>query len=382
MQNMGSGWLMTSLTPSPLMVGLVQAASSLPVFLVALPAGALADLVDRRRLLIITQSFMVLAAAALGVITIWNMVTPWLLLLFTFLLGLGAVMNDPAWQAITPEVVSREQHASAVALNSAGFNMARAIGPALGGAVIAAAGSGVAFLINAVSFFGVIFFLLKWRRVATNGIKQGRLLSATKEGIDYVRQSPAVKAVLVRTLAFSVGASALLALLPLIARPHGSIGYGLLLGCFGLGALAGAAVLPRWRQVSSMDGVVAGATVVYAAMTFAAGRMGSFPLLCAVLFAAGVAWIAILACLNVTAQTTSPSWVLARSLSMYVLVLQGGMAAGSALFGALAKWIGIPDAMLFAAAGLIVGLVTMKWHRLRGHANLIYFADAGVTQGD
>ena len=372
---------MTSLTMSPLMVGLVQAASSLPVFLVALPAGALADLVDRRRLLIITQSFMVVAAAALGVITILNLVTPWLLLLFTFLLGLGAVMNDPAWQAITPEVVSYEQHASAVALNSAGFNIARAVGPALGGAVIAAAGSGVAFLINAASFFGVIFFLMRWKRRVVNGKDGGHLLAATRQGIDYVRQSRAVKAVLVRTLAFSLSASALLALLPVIARPYGSVGYGLLLGCFGLGALAGAAVLPRLRQVSSMDGVVAAATIVYAATTLAAGRIGAFLLLCAVLFAAGVAWIAILACLNVTAQTTSPSWVLARSLSMYVLVLQGGMAAGSALFGALAERVGIPDALMFASVGLILGLVSMKWYRLRGHANLIYFADAGLTQG-
>jgi MFS family permease len=152
MQNVGAGWLMTQLTTSPLMVGLVQAAAAVPVFLVVLPAGALADMVDRRRLLLFTQGWMVVASAALGVLTLLHVVDPWMLLAFTFLLGLGAVMNDPAWQAITPDVVSPARHASAVALNSAGFNVARAVGPALGGIVVAAAGSGWSFLLNAASF--------------------------------------------------------------------------------------------------------------------------------------------------------------------------------------------------------------------------------------
>src|SRR5215813_15027419 len=166
MQNVGAGWLMTEMTMNPLMVGLVQAAVALPVFLVILPAGALADLVDRRRFLLITQGWMVLASGTLGVLTLLHMVGPWTLLAFTFLLGLGAVMNDPAWQAITPELVPHEQHAAAVALNSAGFNVARAIGPALGGMVIAKADSGTAFLLNAVSFFGVILVLYHWKRPA------------------------------------------------------------------------------------------------------------------------------------------------------------------------------------------------------------------------
>ena len=166
MQNVGAGWLMTSLTMSPLMVGLVQAANSIAVFLVVLPAGAIADVVDRRKLLLLTQLWMVLAAAALGVLTIAGVVTPAILLVFTCLMGFGAVLNDPAWQAITPEVVSRENFAAGIALNSAGFNVARAIGPALGGLVIYAAGSGIAFLLNAVSFFGVIYFLYRWKSCA------------------------------------------------------------------------------------------------------------------------------------------------------------------------------------------------------------------------
>ncbi len=164
MQNVGAGWLMTQMTMNPFMVGLVQAAGALPVFFVILPAGALADMVDRRRFLLVTQGWMVLASATLGILTLTSCVGPWVLLLFTFLLGLGSVMNDPAWQAITPELVPREQHASAVALNSAGFNVARAVGPALGGVVVAAVGSGTTFLLNAASFFGVILFLYRWQR--------------------------------------------------------------------------------------------------------------------------------------------------------------------------------------------------------------------------
>src|SRR6266436_5089551 len=202
MQSVGAGWMMTVIDGSPLMVGLVQAAVALPVFLVILPAGALADLVDRRRFLLITQGWMVLAAGTLGVLTLLHMVGPWTLLGFTFLLGLGAVMNDPAWQAITPELVPPEQHAAAVAMNSAGFNVARAVGPALGGMVIAAAGSGTAFLLNALSFFGVIVVLYRWKRAPAERIEPEALWDAVWSGIGYVRRSPLVQSVLISTGAF------------------------------------------------------------------------------------------------------------------------------------------------------------------------------------
>jgi MFS family permease len=364
MQAVGAGWMMTTLTMSPLMVGLVQAAVALPVFLVILPAGALADLMDRRRLLLITQGWMVLAAGTLGVLTLLHKVGPWTLLGFTFLLGLGAVMNDPAWQAITPELVPQEQHAAAVALNSAGFNVARAIGPALGGMVIAKADSGTAFLLNAVSFFGVILVLYHWKRPAPERIETGALWDAVRGGIRYVRQSSLVRSVLIRTGAFSVGAIALLALLPILARPFGATGYGALLGCFGLGALAGATILPRLRRRLSVDGLVAAAIVVFAAMTFAAGRISSFGGLCAALATAGASWIGILACLNTAAQTMCPSWVRARALSMYLLVLQGGMAIGSTMWGALATRVGLPNALLCSALALVAGLATIRKHRL------------------
>ena len=364
MQNVGAGWLMTQLTTSPLMVSLVTAATTLPVFLVILPAGALADMVDRRRFLLATQGWMVAAAALLGILTLRHEITPWMLLLFTFVLGLGAVMNDPAWQAITPEIVSAHCHESAVALNSVGFNVARAIGPAVGGLVIAAAGSGVAFLLNAASFFGVIFFLYRWKRPHYEHVETGRVTDAMLTGLRFVRGAPVVRCVLIRTGAFSLAASSLPALLPILARPHGATGYGLLLGSFGLGALAGAAALPRLRSRLSVDGVVVVGTLLFATMSFAAGRVETFSVLSLVLFTSGIAWIGILASLNVAAQTMSPPWLRARALSMYLLVLQGGMALGSAAWGGLASKVGVPSALLYSSVALVAGLYTVRRYRL------------------
>ncbi len=365
MQNVGAAWLMTSLTMSPLMVGLVQAAGSIAVFLVVLPAGAIADMVDRRKLLLFTQTWMVLAAVALGVLTLAGRTTPTLLLLLTLLMGLGAVLNDPAWQAITPETVSQQNFAAGVALNSAGYNVARAIGPALGGLVIAAAGSGIAFLLNAGSFFGVIYFLYRWRGAAgRTSFQTGHMMRAMFEGVHHMRDSQRVKAVLVRTAVFSVGAGALPALLPLLAHPFGSQGYGLLLGFFGTGALAGATLMPALRHRISSDSLVSLSTAVFAFTTFAAPQWCTFPLLSLTMFIAGVAWIQIVASLNVAAQTMCPSHMRARAISMYLLVLQGGLAGGATLWGAIAERVGTPRSLSFAALGLLVGLPAAAWFKL------------------
>ena len=369
MQNVGAGWLMATLTMNqsraPLMVGLVQAAQSLPVFLVVLPAGALADMVDRRQYLIITQTWMTLAALALGALTIVGWVTPWVLLGFTFLLGFGAVMNDPCWQAITPEVVSQERFPSAVALNSAGFNVARAVGPALGGLVVAAAGSGTAFILNGVSFLGVIWFLLRWkRRPHVEPVPGQRVWAAIRIGLDYARHSVAARSVLVRTGLFSLFASAIWAMLPLITKQHGSVGYGLSLASLGGGAVVGAVLLPAIRRSLSINSMVVVASFVFALTTFAAGQLEMLEAICAVLFVGGMAWISILASLNLSAQTSAPSWVRARSLSLYLLILQGGMAGGGALWGALAGRIGIGNALAVAAVGLVAGLPAARSFRL------------------
>ena len=376
MQIVGAGWMMTQLTTSPLMIALVQAAGTVPVFLVILPAGALADMVDRRRFLLVTQAWMVIAAAALGILTLTSCVGPWVLLLFTFLLGLGAVMNDPAWQAITPEVVSPERHAAAVALNSAGFNVARAVGPVLGGLVVAAVGCGVTFLLNAASFLGVILFLYHWHRPVEARLETTGLWSAITDGFVYVKRSGLARSVLLRTGTFSVAAASTLALLPVIARPFGASGYGLLLGCFGLGALLGAALLPQLREKLSVDGLVAFAILLFAGMTFALGRIQTLSLLCVVMLLAGGAWIGILACLNVAAQTMCPSYLRARALSMYILSLQGGMAVGATAGGVLAKLIGLPNTLAVTAIALAAGVLALRGHRIT--ANELELAPAVI----
>ncbi len=366
MQNMAAGWLMTSLSSSPLMISLVQAATSFAVFFVALPAGALADMVDRRKLLLIAQSWMVAAAAILGVLTIRGAVTPGGLLLFTFFMGLGAVMNDPAWQAITPEIVSSECLPTAVAINSAAFNIARAAGPALAGLVIATFNSGAVFLLNAASFFGVIFVLAQWRRAPRIAHEHGRrLLASIRAGIVHVSRDATLKAVLVRTGLFSFFSSALWALLPAIARGHGSVGYGIIFGLMGLGSLLSAALLHHLRRRCSIDVVVGIATLLFAGASFSAGRIETFWAHCLVFICAGFGWICAVASFNLVAQTAAPDWVRARMLSMYVLVLQGGMSIGSVLWGAIADRAGVPSALTYAAAGLVVGLAVGPFHSLR-----------------
>jgi MFS family permease len=280
MQNVGAAWLMTSLTPSPVVVALVQAATSLPVFLVGLPAGALADIVDRRRLLIVSQGWMLLSAAALGVLTLIGFMSPWILLALTFALGLGAAMNTPAWQAIVPEVVSPSELQEAVALNAAGFNVARAVGPALGGLIVAAVGPGPVFLLNAASFIAVMLVVYRWNRQrAASRLTAEHVIGAMRAGIRYVRNAPSLQAVLVRSGVLIVCAAGLWALLPLVARDQlglGATGYGVLLGCLGIGAVTGATLLPRIKRKFSLDMLVTGATVVFAVATAALAYVQMF----------------------------------------------------------------------------------------------------------
>jgi predicted MFS family arabinose efflux permease len=370
MQNIATGWLMSTLTNSPVWVALVQVALSMPVFLIALPAGALADSVDRRKFLLVTQTFMVGAAAVLGVLTITGTVTPLLLLILTFLLGAGAVMNEPAWQSLVPDLVAVPKLAAAVALNSAGFNIARAVGPALGGLVIATSGSGAAFLLNAISFFGVILFLYRWKPLERELPPRGRLGSSIGDGMRHALREPRIRAVLVRTLAFALFVSAFWALLPLIARAYGAEGYGAMLACFGLGALLGAGLLSRIRRNLSFDTIVSAGNVVFAAAIFGLAHTQTLALSSICAAGAGLAYIGNLATLNVVAQTAAPPWVRARVMSMYVLALQGGLALGSAMWGGVASQTGIKSTLTFAAVALCCGLVLGPWFRLSNSEQL------------
>lgn len=376
MQNVGADWLMTTLAPTPFMVALMQTAENAPFFMLALPAGALADIVDRRRLLLITQAWMLAAAVALGLLTFFGVVTPFVLLLLTYILGLGAALNAPAWQAVVPELVPRPELPAAVSLNSVAFNIARAVGPAMGGLVVAAVGSWAVFLLNSLSFIGVIFVIYGWQREPTESISPTeRVWGAMRAGLRYVRHAPELRAVLIRTGVFVSCASALWAMMPLVARKElglGALGYGVLLGGLGAGAILAAFILPSLRRKFSLNVLITCGTILYAAATATLALLHVFALLCVAMIFGGIAWMTLMSSFNVSAQTIVPAWVRARALSIYLLVFFGGMALGSAFWGAVATRIGIPSALLCAAGALIVGLVAAFFFPLRvgGELNL------------
>jgi MFS family permease len=371
MQDVGAGWLMTSLSPSPSMVALVEAADSFPLMLLALPAGALADIVDRRRLLIAIQVYLLVVAGALGVLTWLEITTAWVLLGFTFALGVGTAMMLPAWAAIVPDLVAGEEMPSAIALNSIAINASRAIGPAIAGLLVAAVGAWLVFVLNALSYIGILVALLRWRREHRKStLPAERFLSAIRVGMRFVMHTHALQVVLIRGGAFFVFASATWSLFPLVVRRELGRGpeiYGLLLTCIGVGAVAGAMLLPRVRARMSRDAVVAGASALYALATLALAHLQHIGLLALAMLASGAAWIAILSALQVSAQMTLPAWVRARGLSAFVVVFMGGMALGSVLWGQVATRVGIPAALTTAAFGTVL-FIGLTWrYRLGVH---------------
>jgi predicted MFS family arabinose efflux permease len=374
MHDVGEAWLMTSLTTSPALVALVETFGSLPVVLVGLPAGALADVVDRRRLLLVMQSWMCVIAGSMGLLALSGQMTPSRLLSLTFLLGVGAAMSSPVWQAITPELVPASDLPAAIALSGVGINIARAIGPALGGIIIAAAGPGVVFFLNAVSFVAVIVVVYRWQPTPRkSSLPPEDIIGAMRAGTRYLRHSPQLQTVLVRCGVFIIFASALWALLAQQARRGlglGSFGYGLLVGCIGLGAIVGAWSLPKARARFSMNNLVAGAMTVFALATISLAYVRSFGVLAISLAVGGVAWIAVLSSLNVSAQAVTPSWVRARVMAVYLLVFTGGLSVGSAVWGFVAARVGVAAALLFAAVGLFIGLVATWRYRLVDEENL------------
>ena len=367
MQSAASGWLMTSLNPDPFIVSLVQVATALPMFLFSLPAGGLADIIDRRRLLVWVQLVLVGLTAGFAIFVWLGRVTPEFLLTFTFLSTAFSALITPAWQAIVPQLVPQKDLQSAVALNSVGLNVSRAVGPALAGFIISLWGIAAPFCVNALSTVGVIGGLIWWRPPDDSSGRRfppERFYRAVGTGLRHARYNPHLRATLVRAAGFFVFASAYWALLPLIARDQIKGDpelYGLLLGAIGLGAVAGAFTLPFLKRRFGPNRLVAGGTVgtALAMVLFALAREPSAALIASLI--AGVSWIAVLATINVSAQVALPSWVRGRGLAIYGTVMFGSLSLGSAVWGKMAALTGLPAAHFIAAAGALI-FVPLSWH--------------------
>ncbi|WP_349436827.1 MFS transporter [Pararhizobium sp. A13] len=358
-QAVGAAWMMTSISDSVNMVALVQASTSLPIMLFSLVSGALADNFDRRRIMLIAQCFMLAVSALLTVCTYFGLVTPWLLLLFTFLIGCGTALNNPSWQASVGDMVPRDVLPAAVALNSMGFNITRSVGPAIGGAIVAAAGAAAAFAANTLSYFALLFALIRWRREVTLSTlpreSMGRAISA---GLRYVAMSPNIGKVLFRGFVFGLSASAILALLPLVARDlvaGGPLTYGIMLGAFGLGAIGGALLSARLREHLSSEWIVriAFAGFAVSALITASSSYGWLTSLALLLSGAG--WVLALSLFNTTVQLSTPRWVVGRALSLYQTTTFGGIAAGSWMWGQAAETYGPANALIASALLMVVG---------------------------
>ena len=376
MHSVGAAWLMTSMTTSPLLVGLVPASIFLPTFFAGIWGGVLSDIVERRRLLIVTQSGMMACAVAMGTCTLLGIMTPALLLGITFSLGFFSAMNLPAWQSQIQEMVPAEAVAAAVSLNSISFNTARTIGPAVGGVVVAATGPATVFFLNAASFLGTILVLAGWKRPPRKKVEQA-VWAGLKEGFWFVIRSPQMRAPMLRVSAFAFAGSAVWAMLPLLAREQlgaGAVGYGSLLTAFGLGSVAISGLLPGLRGRHHPDRIIAPATALLAAVFLTLGISRHYPVVLAALFLGGMSWVAVLVQLNVAVQLAAPEAVRGRAMSFYLMFFQGSLGLGSAFNGWLADGIGIPKALLVAGflllAGipLIFGFPLLAGHELRGAA--------------
>jgi MFS family permease len=366
MQTVAAQWLMLTLTSSAVYVALVQTAAGLPVVLFAILAGTIGDLVDRRRFLLITQTFMLIAATALGVLAIAGLVTPWVLLALVFAVGTGQALTSPTWQTLQPELVSPDERTQAISLGAVNQNLARAIGPAIGGVLLAATNAGTVFLVNAATFAAVIAVIWAWHSTrAPDALPREHVGEAVRAGGRYVAASPVLRVILARAGLFIFFASAVWALLPLTARSvlHlGSGGYGLLLGSVGIGAVAGAGLLPRLRAWLSPDAMLAAGSAGLAAVTLLLAWAHVTAVAGAALVVGGACWIVVLSTLNSVYQLSLARWIKARGMSFYLMVFQGGNAVGSAVMGIAAAQIGLSPTLTIAAAGLALGpLAALRW---------------------
>jgi MFS family permease len=367
MYNAASGWLMTSLNPDPFVVSMVQVATTLPMFLFAVPAGALADIVDRRKFLIGAEVLTTAVSAVFAAIVALQLANPFNLLLFTFLIGAAGAITAPAWQSIVPQLVPKQDLQPAIAVNSVGFNISRAVGPALGGLIVAWIGIAAPFWLNAASNLGIVGALLWWHapKASTSRLPVERFGSAIRTGFRHARNNPHLRATLIRGAAFFLFASAYWALLPLVARTQVAGGpqlYGFLLGAIGAGAVGAAFILPWLKTKLGPDRTVATGTLgtAMALLLFAFARDAATAL--AACLIAGASWIAVLASVNVSAQVALPEWVRGRGLAIFITTFFGTLTAGSAIWGEVAGMAGLPLAHILAAVGALIAIpLTWRW---------------------
>jgi len=373
-QSVGAQWLMTSIAPSADMVALVQTAITLPILVFSLPSGAVADIWERRTVLLISQLLMFTASAALAVLAFVGTIQPWTLLAFTFALGVGAALNGPSWQASVGDLVPRNDVPAAVALNSLGFNMARALGPALGGLIVAAAGPEAAFTLNALSYIALITVLFRWRpKRAPRHLPPEDMIPAMGAGLRYAMLSPAIRAVLARALTFGICGSAIWALLPLVARNivgGGPVTFGILLGGLGAGAILGAFVATPIRAKLGTERQVIAGTIIFGLCAAATSFAANLALVVLALVAAGMAWVLTLSTFNVTVQMASPRWVMGRTIAVYQMMIFGGMALGSWAWGLIAHATGVSVAILAASIAILATIAFSFRLRLPEPQNL------------
>lgn len=375
MRDTASAWAMTEIAPSPVMVAAVQAAATLPIFLFSLPAGALADIVDRRRMMIVVQACLAIVTLSLALLALWSRLDPVALLLLTLAGGIGNALSGPVWQSIVPELVPRSDLKPAVALNSLGVNISRAIGPAVAGAIIVTAGVAAAYFIDLASYAVVLAALIWWKRDASQPTTPERLGGAMRAGVRYALASAPLRRVLLRAALFFAPASCYWALLPLVARQEiggGAGGYGILLAAVGAGAVGGALLMPRLRSVLRGEALTLVGTLVTGAATVGLAFAASLPVGAALLALAGAAWIILLTSMNGTAQGVLPDWVRGRGLAIYLTVFFGTMTAGSLIWGQIATLTSLDAALLIAGAAC--GLAA-----LLGRAFPLPLSDADLT---
>ncbi|WP_371927507.1 MFS transporter [Paracoccus sp. 08] len=366
-QAVGAAWLMTQLTDSATLIALVQASNTLPIMLLAIGAGALADIFDRKTLLMGALIFMAVVSLALAAVAWTGGLTPWLLLGFTFLLGAGQAVYNPPWQASMGDLVDRKDLPAAVSLNSVGFNLMRSVGPAAGGLIVATLGASAAFAVNAISYLPLLGAMSQWKpKLAPRVTTPEPFMAAMGAGLRYVALSPNLLRVMSRGALFGFAAIAVLALLPLVAKSHpegGSLLFGGLLGCYGVGAIGGALLNPRIRARLNNENVVRMAFAGFALSALVLGQTQSVWLHAAAMLPAGASWVLALSLFNVTVQLSTPRWVVARALALYQMATFGGMAAGAWIWGMVAGTQGL-DAALTAAGGvLLLGAVIGFWLR-------------------